>query len=744
MHYIGMQYFIQEPWSLPPGRFSGYGDGVATSIVYPDSVPLVSILFKLLLRTFKITGMLQPFGIFIASCYIFQGIFAFRLLRWMTKDRWIGLAGTLLLLLSPPIHFRLSQHHALAAHWLILWALCLFVRPSPLTWKANISWLVLFGVGLGINFYLSLMCGAIYGAALLLGLWKREISLLRFSLYVVALGLLLGGAGWFYGYFIPADLAGSGLGFGGGYGFYKFNLLGFFNPLWNYSLMVPSLPSATAGEYEGFAWLGAGLVLMAIASIRRAPAIVDAVSGAGSAMHLWFSPFLVAALIGTTAIALTQHVNLGGLDEKRSLCLVFVGLFILVSRTLHPGPVQVAGIWNRLFTSPLSGLLTVLVGAALAAAAVLPCVPDRILEITRGSGRMVWPVYYWFSIWLVANTALRYTRPAACLILLICAGIQIADMAPKAKEYNDQFSRVGGMTKELCALPSKKLTQALWALGKGKKHLWVVSDHFLTNEWDRLCLLACYKGMGINRPYLARCNGAAIQKQETEILGKLESGDVPKDVVYYIYPESRNRATLALMRAGSHLKYIEENGVTLLMKSASSSAELGQSNLRRWREASPCLPIRPGQTVSLEKGNPTAVPAGAITGFDALGGWTTGTQAFITLKALSPGADAKLSAKVCAFLDPQKGQGQAARIYANNTFIGEWKFTDREITKREILIPGNLISSDSLVILVFEIVHPTSPKSAHFGNDPRTLGIQIRELTRDCGAPIGPVSAPQP
>ena len=148
--------------------------------------------------------------------------------------------------------------------------------------------------------------------------------------------------------------------------------------------------------------------------------------------------------------------------------------------------------------------------------------------------------------------------------------------------------------------------------------------------------------------------------------------------------------------------------------------------------------------MSLEKGNPTAVPAGAITGFDALGGWTTGTQAFITLKALSPGADAKLSAKVCAFLDPQKGQGQAARIYANNTFIGEWKFTDREITKREILIPGNLISSDSLVILVFEIVHPTSPKSAHFGNDPRTLGIQIRELTRDCGAPIGPVSAPQP
>ena len=721
VHLIGLHYLIHEPWSSPPGKIMGYGDGVATSIVYTDSVPIIAIPFKAVVRLFRLKGMLQPYGIFIAAGFILQGVFAYRLFRRLSQDRWISLFATPLLLFAPPMLARLPYHLALGAHWLVLWALCLNIEQGGLNWKRNLVWLSLLGIALGTHFYLFVMCTILYGAAFTLALFKRQLSIVRVLTYSAAFCALVVAAGWFYGYFVPTDPR------GGGYGSYKMNLISFFNPL-GWSVLFPNLATSTDGEYEGFAWLGAGLLLLSLLGIRsNAQNSENQPNGTKFNPELLLSPVLIGIFTCVLALALTPHLNLGNFSKAHSLCYVGCACILLATFAVRSGVTQPDVPWRRLFTTPMTGLLTLLVGASLTAVIVLPWVPDDLLEIARASGRMSWPVFYWFAIWVILHTTSRFSVRAGCLLLLLCTVIQGGDLAPNLAEYRRLFSKNGHISKELCRLPSEMLTDTLWKLGSKKKHLWIITDRFHPKDWDRLGLLACRKGMNINHPVLARQNETGRKKREEEILQLLETGRLPDDAVYYIYPDSRRIAEKVIRHFPESLSVTDENSVTVLTKAGEPSPELARKNLLRLRQLSPFVPIAPGQTLSF-KNAVTSIPPEVFSGFDAVGGWSFEPEAFVNLKAQSLTRDLKLSMTVLPFLNAQKRQ--TVKVYANDLLVGEWQFNSGDFCTREIVVPKQSIPGDSLVLLRFDIAFPTSPMSLKKSEDPRTLGIRILQITQ--------------
>ena len=255
-----------------------------------DSNPLLGLLL------WPARGLLPPsvqfVGWMMLADMVLQVAFAWALMRERATSVVTALAGTACLCLLPTFLARL-QHPNLAAHWILLAGLWLFVdRARARRWG---RWLLLIAVAGLIHSYLLLMLLAIWGSAVL-----REMALgpdRRGAGACVAaaagIGALL--VGW------------HGLGEAplstGTYGSFPMAL----DALWNpgervNSVFLPASRYSDNQAVEGFQYLGAGLLLLigiALLQIRRRP-VRDGL--------LW----LVPAFAVLTMVAVSDVVILGG------------------------------------------------------------------------------------------------------------------------------------------------------------------------------------------------------------------------------------------------------------------------------------------------------------------------------------------------------------------------------------------------------------------------------------------------
>lgn len=385
-HYLGWEFFRREPWSLPLGRIENFGAPLATSIVFTDSIPLLAIPLKLLNPWLPET--FQYFGAWMLLCHALTGWFAWRIFSRLGLGAAASACGTLLMLLMPVMMLRAYGHESLMAQWLILAALDRYLAG----WSGR-GWLVLVLLAAAVHAYLLAMLLAIFCAA-----WLRAVAIDRtLSLPQgsarAALGVLLL-AGWMalIGYFVaaPQQLAAEG------YGHYSANLLTWFDPMdWRafllhygrdpagkgeWSRFLPALGQSTVGQYEGFAYLGAGVLLLAVAAM---------------ALALWrrqrpprfMAPLLMVALALFVA-ALSNRIGLGG---------------------------------RELFVVPL---------------------PDAVLgalAVFRASGRFVWPLTYLLVIAAVAGVARNLPARAAVPLLALAVIVQALDLSGKLREFRHTF-----------------------------------------------------------------------------------------------------------------------------------------------------------------------------------------------------------------------------------------------------------------------------------------------------------------
>ena len=256
-HIIGQIYFLQQGWHWPLLLDEQLGASPGTNIGLTDSIPLEALLLKVVHPFFP--GMLQGIVLYLALCWTLQPVCAVFALRSLGEKRLLpAFAAAVFASCFPAFVFRIG-HAALCGQWILLLAIGLYFRATRTGAGSGPVWLLalLTGLTLLIHPYLMVMAGAILGAVPLT-LLLRERNWKACAPAVMAttasgLGIIVVGS--VLGYWGSAS--------GGGYGLYSMNLA---SPFWPaHSSLFPFVSSrlveATGGQYEGYQYLGAGVLL---------------------------------------------------------------------------------------------------------------------------------------------------------------------------------------------------------------------------------------------------------------------------------------------------------------------------------------------------------------------------------------------------------------------------------------------------------------------------------------------------
>ena len=198
-HIIGWLAYIKSQYFFPVGLtdYLLYPDKI--SIIYSDSIPLLSFLLK---PVTAVAGTFQYFGLYGLLNFILQGVFAaFIIGRW-TNNKIITVIFTVMIVLSPIMINRMYGHHSLSSHWLILMSIAyiLYNHDAPINFKKDmIFWSVLFCIIPGIHLYFFPM---VYGLAFMYCLYKyyknKKELIIQLVLYIAIILISLSFYGAFY------------------------------------------------------------------------------------------------------------------------------------------------------------------------------------------------------------------------------------------------------------------------------------------------------------------------------------------------------------------------------------------------------------------------------------------------------------------------------------------------------------------------------------------------------------------
>ena len=175
-HYLGWVFYRRSGWHLPylGANYSAIYP-YRTSILYTDSIPLLAVLGKLLGGV--LPARFQYLGLWGLFCYAMQGGLAQALIARVggvrpgdTAKNWASVLGAGVLVLFPALNIRMFAHTALAANWLVLLALWLWLcaeqsENRPTAAKLCLWWGILGLLCAGIHLYYLPMVGMVLVAA---------------------------------------------------------------------------------------------------------------------------------------------------------------------------------------------------------------------------------------------------------------------------------------------------------------------------------------------------------------------------------------------------------------------------------------------------------------------------------------------------------------------------------------------------------------------------------------------------
>jgi hypothetical protein len=378
LHFLGWHLYRRGPWTLPVGATPLHVWPIGSSIGLTDSIPIVGIPLKLFDAV--LPEVFQYIGLWLVLSVAMQAVFGVLLMRVVTTRVSLQMLGAMLIMLSPPLFYRIN-HAALTAHWLVLAALWLSLRPDAdvASWRLGAWWAAVCGVTAATQPYMLLMVAVLMVAAhARQGLVApRQIvrAGLNGAMALAASGLAL----WQSGSLMIRSNEGLEVG---GFGVWSTNLLSFIMPTEANTLFFPGLfPYEHREQYEGYAYLGLGMLLLALVALVAA---VRAMSRAGWWRgRVRYLPFALA-LAFLTAMALGPQITAG-------------------THTLLT--------YDRSWWAPL--------------------------RVFRTSGRMVWPIYYATVIGVLFVIARRFSNRTALALLTIGLATQAIDLAGMTRYLGD-------------------------------------------------------------------------------------------------------------------------------------------------------------------------------------------------------------------------------------------------------------------------------------------------------------------
>lgn len=360
-HLLGWQFFRHsEFFQWPLGANPDYGMGLSSSIVFTDAIPLLAFLFKPLSPV--LPDPFQYTGLWILTCFGLQSFFACKLLSHFTKDKLLTLAGSLFFTIAPIYLLRIPGHFSLAGHWILLAGLYLYFSAE---FSAR-RWMALLATSALIHPYLLAMALSIWLADFAQRSWLKQFTIPKAAGYFFALGAGVFLVMWAAGYFLP------GTGFDEtGFGYYRMNLLSLVDSEGIWSRLLRDQKGG-AGDYEGFNYLGLGMIGLGAAAGYKFLSSIKITS------YARIIPLVVLSG-GLFLYAISNHVAIGGQE-----------LFVYE----------------------------------------LPPATELLTSTFRVSGRVFWPVYYLIFLAILYLLFTRFNRRDAIAMCLIALFIQAVDSTP--------------------------------------------------------------------------------------------------------------------------------------------------------------------------------------------------------------------------------------------------------------------------------------------------------------------------
>jgi hypothetical protein len=660
--YLGWLFFRQEPWTLPLGAVHRLGMEQANSIVYSDSIPLLAITFKIFRAWLPTT--FQYDGLWLFACYALQGYFACRLLMLFTRRGSVLVGGVLLFLLSPIMLLRSQEHLALTAHWIVLASLYLYYAPPDK--RRLLQWLALLWLAPWVHAYLMFMAYAVWAAYVLRhGVLDRRWPVMRTLLWMAC---AFGGSlsmMWLAGYFGDMDVS------AGGFGYYSMNLLAPLLPAGGGPFLMHSPAGATTGQYEGFNYLGAGVLLaLAVAALR--------------------------AIIGFRRRS--QGIRLAWRrtpDLPLILCCLLLAV-LAVSKVVTFGS-------HHLFTVPMTPSI------------------EGALNIFRASGRLFWPVYYVLLLAALRGVA-GLSAPVCGRLMVLVVGLQVVDLSP----FLRMVHATSAMKVEHGRFPV--FASSFWE--KARAHydsIYVIpgiymDDHSIVYE----SLAGAYR-YAIDSAYYARMPSAERQRPRQRRHQLFLQGELDPHGLYLIQPSALKRfsSTQRLLPATAGVGQLD--GFTIV--APDWLADGASDYLQPPRRADfPSIGLNDDIRFGANAPGLAYLLGGwSQPGSDAV--WSEDSPAMLVFHVPPVAHDLRVSLAVMPYL-PLAHPQLAVDVSMVGQPLAHWTFIrGRPAPDTTLILPAaTLAGTGGNVALKFRFDLPRSPLQSGESVDARKLALQLRGL----------------
>jgi hypothetical protein len=657
--YLGWLFFRQEPWTLPLGLAYKLGMEQASSIVYSDSIPLLAIPFKLFQAW--LPANFQYDGMWLFGCYALQGYFACRLLMLFTARGSVLIVGVLLFLLSPVLLFRVPVHFALTAQWIVVAAIYLYYAPPHR--RRLLQWLALLWLAPLVHAYLMFMAYAVWAAYVLrYGVLDRQWRVAHLLAWIVAAVAGSLAMMWLAGYFRDMDVS------IGGFGFYSMNLLSPVRPVGAGTFLMQGSGAATAGQYEGFNYLGLGVLLalaVALAGVfhrRRSIALMTR----SSTSEL---PLVLCCLV-LAALAVSNVVTLGS---------------------------------HQLFTI------------------ALPVRIEAVLDIFRASGRLFWPVYYALLLAAMRGAA-KLSGPLCARLLLVVLALQLADLWP----FLHAIHRVSIDGASQYHFPV--FSSPFWQQARARyANIYVLPGVYKDDNNIAYESLAGAHGFAIDSAYYARLPSAKHQQSRQQRHERFFEGALDPHGLYLIQRKAWKRfsSMQRLLPPMTGVGWVDG----FMVVAPDWFAHAGSGSLQRplrpqFPEASLAQEIRFGAD---DPGALYALAGWSEPGDHAV--WSVDTSAMLAFHVASAPDDLKIALEVMPYL-PAAHPELRVKVRMDGRLLADWKFgRGKPAPDTGLTIPAALrTASDGNIALSFSFDQPRSPLESGESVDARKLALLLRGM----------------
>lgn len=512
-HYLGSYAFRLDDWHFPLTKTTliAYPEGV--SIIYTDSNPLVSILFKLLKPIFP--PEYQFFGLWFLLCWMLQGLLAFLVVKRLTKNNLYALATSILFCLIPAMFHRI-MHTNLVAFWAILWAINVYLMDEEKSKKKEILFFIVCLIsGLIHGYFLvmnMLILGTWYGRKMFVYAKNKEYKPLggivfRVIIYFIILFVVL----WCFGFFYNTPEHNSDMGFGE----FSMNLLSPFDSLNpNFSTLLTSLPHLKKQGLEGFQYLGAGTIILytVVASLgliskrkeilnSKPLLVVIGLMFIGFVIMTGFFPVYHTFILFSSVLFFFVLVYIVFKGQKHDFYWLFIPallcLIFALSHKIYLGETRV--LRYSIFESG--------VGA-------------KFFQMIRSSGRFFWVTNLIFLLGIL-SFLYSYIKNSKILygLLFLCVVVQLIDFG-NVKNYTYQNFTA-----------KKNITSPFLEMISSAKRV-----DFIEGKSLNISLAAIQNGIPINSFYMVHGNGRETVKKIDSAIVQYQLGEkaLNDSTIYFI------------------------------------------------------------------------------------------------------------------------------------------------------------------------------------------------------------------